>query len=63
MVGKISKQSSGFIKEFLVNAGNIAIQFPEDVSETVKALVLGACFLIVSLLLLILVRIHFLESL
>ncbi|XP_058517141.1 phospholipid scramblase 1-like isoform X2 [Ochotona princeps] len=46
VVGKISKQSSGFIKEFLVNAGNIAIQFPEDVSETMKVLVLGACFLI-----------------
>ncbi|XP_051674645.1 phospholipid scramblase 1 isoform X5 [Oryctolagus cuniculus] len=46
VVGKISKQSSGFVKEIFINAGNIEIQFPKDLSGTMKAVVLGACFLI-----------------
>lgn len=54
VVGKISKQWSGFVREAFTDADNFGIQFPLDLDVKMKAVMLGACFLIVSLFLLIL---------
>ncbi|XP_069474086.1 phospholipid scramblase 2-like [Ambystoma mexicanum] len=45
-VGKISKQWSGFLREAFTDADNFGIQFPVDLDVKMKAVVLGACFLI-----------------
>ncbi|EFB28953.1 hypothetical protein PANDA_007809, partial [Ailuropoda melanoleuca] len=54
VVGKISKQWTGFVREAFTDADNFGIQFPLDLDVKMKAVMLGACFLIVSLFLLIL---------
>ncbi|RXN32059.1 phospholipid scramblase 2-like protein [Labeo rohita] len=45
-VGRISKQWSGFIKESLTDTDNFGINFPMDLDVRMKAVLLGACFLI-----------------
>lgn len=45
-VGKISKEWSGLAKEAFTDADNFGIQFPEDLDVRMKAVCLGACFLI-----------------
>ncbi|XP_069474414.1 phospholipid scramblase 1-like isoform X3 [Ambystoma mexicanum] len=45
-VGRISKQWSGFVKEAFTDADNFGIQFPMDLDVKIKAVLLGACFLI-----------------
>lgn len=48
-VGRISKQWSGFLKEAFTDADNFGVSFPMDLDVKMKAVMLGACFLIVSL--------------
>ena len=48
-VGKISKQWSGFANEAFTDADNFGISFPMDLDVKMKAVMLGACFLIVSI--------------
>uniref|UniRef100_A0A7N4P3H7 Phospholipid scramblase n=1 Tax=Sarcophilus harrisii TaxID=9305 RepID=A0A7N4P3H7_SARHA len=45
-VGKITKQWTGVIKEMFTDADNFSIQFPLDLDVKMKAVMLGACFLI-----------------
>lgn len=45
-VGVITKQWSGLVKEVFTDTDNFGIQFPVDLDVKVKALLLGACFLI-----------------
>ncbi|XP_077865055.1 phospholipid scramblase 1-like [Saccoglossus kowalevskii] len=45
-VGKISKQWSGMVKEMFTDADNFGITFPMDLDVNMKAVMLGACFLI-----------------
>jgi hypothetical protein len=45
-VGKISKQWSGLLKEAFTDADNFGIAFPMDLDPKIKAVMLGACFLI-----------------
>lgn len=47
-VGKISKQWSGFVKESFTDADIFGISFPLDLDVRMKAVLLGAVFLIVS---------------
>lgn len=49
VIGKISKQWAGFMRELFTNADKFGIQFPFDLDVKIKALLLGASFLIVSL--------------
>ncbi|KAM5291838.1 phospholipid scramblase 1-like [Ctenodactylus gundi] len=46
VVGKISKQWTGFVKEAFTDVDNFGIQFPLDLDVKMKAVMLGACFLI-----------------
>ena len=46
-VGKISKQWSGLAREAFTDADNFGISFPMDLDVKIKAVLLGACFLIV----------------
>ncbi|XP_058407271.1 phospholipid scramblase 1-like [Diceros bicornis minor] len=46
VVGKITKQWGGFVREAYTDADNFGIQFPLDLDVKVKATMLGACFLI-----------------
>ncbi|KAL6039942.1 hypothetical protein STEG23_016888 [Scotinomys teguina] len=46
VVGKISKQWSGLVREAFTDADNFGIQFPLDLDVKMKAVMLGACFLI-----------------
>ncbi|XP_066455414.1 phospholipid scramblase 1-like [Eleutherodactylus coqui] len=46
VVGKICKQWSGFVREYFTDADNFGVQFPMDLDVKMKAVVLGACFLI-----------------
>ncbi|XP_075058012.1 phospholipid scramblase 1-like isoform X2 [Mixophyes fleayi] len=46
VVGRISKQWSGFVQEAFTDADNFGVQFPMDLDVKMKAVVLGACFLI-----------------
>ncbi|XP_050995938.1 phospholipid scramblase 2-like [Acomys russatus] len=46
VVGRISKHWSGFLKEILTDMDNFGIQFPLDLDVKIKAVMLGACFLI-----------------
>jgi hypothetical protein len=45
-VGKISKQWSGFVKEYFTDADNFGVSFPMDLDVRMKATLLGAVFLI-----------------
>ncbi|XP_003507432.1 phospholipid scramblase 2-like [Cricetulus griseus] len=45
-IGKISKQWSGCVKETFTDSDNFGIEFPLDLDVKIKAVVLGACFLI-----------------
>ncbi|KAF7243250.1 Phospholipid scramblase 2 [Varanus komodoensis] len=46
VVGRISKQWTGFVREAFTDADNFGIQFPGDLDVKMKAVMLGACFLI-----------------
>ncbi|XP_065889206.1 phospholipid scramblase 1-like [Dysidea avara] len=45
-VDKISKQWSGLVKEYFTDDDNFGIQFPMDLDVKMKAVMMGACFLI-----------------
>ena len=45
-VGKVSKQWGGLAKEYFTTADNFGIKFPMDLDVKMKAVVMGACFLI-----------------
>lgn len=47
-IGRISKQWSGLLKEVFTDTDNFGIQFPLDLDVKMKAVLMGACFLIVS---------------
>ncbi|MBN3326795.1 PLS1 scramblase, partial [Atractosteus spatula] len=47
-IGKISKQWTGLLREAFTDADNFGVQFPLDLDVRVKAVLIGACFLIVS---------------
>ncbi|XP_040595964.1 phospholipid scramblase 1 isoform X1 [Mesocricetus auratus] len=46
VIGRISKHWSGFLKEILTDVDSFGIQFPMDLDVKMKAVMLGACFLI-----------------
>lgn len=46
-IGKISKYWSGFVNNVFTNADNFGIHVPADLDVTVKAAMIGACFLFV----------------
>ncbi|XP_076867729.1 phospholipid scramblase 1-like [Brachyhypopomus gauderio] len=46
VIGRISKQWSGLIKEIRTDTDNFGINFPMDLDVRMKAVLLGACFLI-----------------
>ncbi|XP_075572153.1 phospholipid scramblase 1 isoform X1 [Pelecanus crispus] len=45
-VGRISKQWTGFLKEAFTDTDNFGITFPIDLDVKMKAVMIGACFLI-----------------
>ncbi|XP_037063732.1 phospholipid scramblase 2 isoform X4 [Peromyscus leucopus] len=45
-IGKISKQWSGCVRETFTDSDNFGIQFPLDLDVKMKAVTLGACFLL-----------------
>jgi len=45
-IGKISKQWGGFVREAFTKADNFGVQFPIDLDVRIKAVLLGATFLI-----------------
>lgn len=45
-IGKISKQWSGLARELFTDADFFGISFPTDLDVNIKAIMLGACFLI-----------------
>ncbi|XP_039707584.1 phospholipid scramblase family member 5 [Pteropus medius] len=45
-IGKISKYWSGFVNDVFTNADNFGIHIPADLDVTVKAALIGACFLL-----------------
>ena len=45
-VGNVTKQWSGLAKEYFTSADNFGISFPMDLDVRMKAVVMGACFLI-----------------
>jgi hypothetical protein len=47
-VGKISKQWAGLLREAFTDADYFGITFPMDLDVKMKAVMIGACFLIVS---------------
>lgn len=47
IIGRISKQWSGLLKEVFTDTDNFGIQFPLDLDVKMKAVLMGACFLIV----------------
>lgn len=53
-VGKISKQWTGFLREAYTDADAFGINFPMDLDVRMKAVMLGACFLIVIIIFIIL---------
>ena len=48
-MGKISKQWAGLLREAFTDADYFGITFPMDLDVKMKAVMLGACFLIVSI--------------
>ncbi len=61
-IGRITKQRSGFLKKCISDATNFCIQFPLDMDVKMKAVLLGACLLIVSIKQMILVIHRALQS-
>lgn len=53
LLGKISKQWSGFVQESITDADNFGVTFPLDLDVKMKAVLISACFLIVCLYLLL----------
>jgi len=47
-VGKITKQWSGLAREIFTDADHFGINFPQETDVNIKAVLIGACFLIVS---------------
>uniref|UniRef100_A0A8D2LE31 Phospholipid scramblase n=1 Tax=Varanus komodoensis TaxID=61221 RepID=A0A8D2LE31_VARKO len=45
-VGRIAKQWSGLVQEVFTDTDNFGVQFPMDLDVKIKAVLLGACFLI-----------------
>uniref|UniRef100_A0A665UD81 Phospholipid scramblase n=1 Tax=Echeneis naucrates TaxID=173247 RepID=A0A665UD81_ECHNA len=45
-IGKISKQWAGLLREAFTDSDNFGIQFPMDLDVRMKAVMIGACFLI-----------------
>ena len=45
-VGKVTKQWGNFFKEWLTDADNFGITFPVDLDVKIKAVIIGAVFLI-----------------
>uniref|UniRef100_A0A8C3NYE5 Phospholipid scramblase n=1 Tax=Cyanoderma ruficeps TaxID=181631 RepID=A0A8C3NYE5_9PASS len=45
-IGKISKYWSGFVNNVFTNTANFGIQVPVDLDVRIKAVMIGACFLI-----------------
>ncbi|KAJ8278033.1 hypothetical protein GJAV_G00083050 [Gymnothorax javanicus] len=45
-IGKISKQWTGLLREVFTDTDNFGIQFPLDLDVRMKAVMIGACFLI-----------------
>ncbi|XP_077100271.1 phospholipid scramblase 1 isoform X2 [Siphateles boraxobius] len=45
-IGKISKQWTGLLREAFTDSDNFGIQFPMDLDVRMKAVMIGACFLI-----------------
>ncbi|XP_042676816.1 phospholipid scramblase family member 5-like [Centrocercus urophasianus] len=45
-IGKISKYWSGFVNNVFTNTANFGIQVPVDLDVKIKAVMIGACFLI-----------------
>ncbi|XP_018596475.1 phospholipid scramblase 2 isoform X2 [Scleropages formosus] len=45
-IGKISKQWTGLLREVFTDTDNFGIQFPMDLDVKMKAVMIGACFLI-----------------
>jgi len=45
-VGKISKQWSGYVKEYFTAADNFGVSFPMDLDVKMKSVMIGAVFLI-----------------
>lgn len=62
-VGRISKQWSGLGREMFTDADHFGITFPMDLDVKIKAVMIGACFLIVSIAYLYLIMHHFNEYL
>lgn len=48
-MGRISKKWSGFAREAFTDADNFGISFPMDLDVKMKAVLIGACMLIVSI--------------
>lgn len=48
VIGRISKQWTGLDTEMFTDADHFGVQFPMDLDVKIKAVVLAACFLIVS---------------
>lgn len=57
-IGQIRKQWSGLLKEVFTDTDNFGIQFPMDMDVKMKAVLMGACFLIVSIKLMKYLMIH-----
>lgn len=49
-VGTIQKHWSGFGREIFTDSDQFGVQFPQDLDVKIKAVLLGACLLIVSIL-------------
>ena len=47
-VGRISKKWSGLARELFMDVDHFGISFPMDLDVNIKAVLIGACFLIVS---------------
>lgn len=62
VVGKISKQWSGLARELFTDADNFGISFPLDLDVRMKAVMMGACFLIVRIGVLICICKHYLSN-
>uniref|UniRef100_A0A3Q4I2N7 Phospholipid scramblase n=1 Tax=Neolamprologus brichardi TaxID=32507 RepID=A0A3Q4I2N7_NEOBR len=45
-IGRISRQWGGLLKETFTDTGNFGIQFPLDLDVKMKAVLMGACFLV-----------------
>lgn len=48
-IGKITKKWGGLMREATTTADNFGLTFPSNLNVKYKALLLGTCFLIVSL--------------